>query len=123
MENAVPRKQRLLPEFSVNISSTIISGEMTRRTETEHKKGRERLVDQSERTMGRTKGIKEQKDPIKGGPPPPLRCPNESAADRVEDSVPYVRLEIGPVVFIKAFTRTAIVAFDFDGFPNAHIIA
>ena len=72
MENTVPRKQRLLPEFSVNISSTIISGEMTRRTETEHKKGRERLVDQSERTMGRTKGIKEQKDPIKGGPLP--RC-------------------------------------------------
>ena len=42
MENTVPRKQRLLPEFSVNISSTIISGEMTRRTETEHKKGGER---------------------------------------------------------------------------------
>ena len=104
MENAVPRKQRLLPEFSVNISSTIISGEMTRRTETEYKKERERLVDQSERTMGRTKGIKERKDPIKGGPPPPLRCPNESAADRVKDSVPHIRLEVGPMVFIKAFS-------------------
>ena len=64
-----------------------------------------------------------REDPIKGGPPPARTSqPTSGDIQRMKNRVPLRCLNIGAIIFIEAMSRTAVVAFDFQGLPNLKVI-
>ena len=44
-----------------------------------------------------------------------------SVADGVEDGVPNVRFDMGPMVFVQAFARASVLSLNFDGLTDPHV--
>ena len=68
----------------------------------------------------------ERDNPVKGWSSPSPRLTHDShsiVANMVQDRVPYVCADVGPHVFIEAFSWAAAMVTNFEGFADFYIIS